>query len=158
MADFERTVLEFYQLPTPYPSEWPAERDEADAGEDTTAANPENRRLSRYQALATAVNERRSMMSGPDGGVNNLVQKDEADPLGSTDSVVRSLKQMGLPIQDDPRLRKHISRNNTRHGKCLTNDFTSQAIDSYFRPQHSLPLYIYPKCMPMPTRETCCRD
>lgn len=157
MADFERTVLDFYQLPNPYPSEWPAEKDEADAGEDTASANPENRRLSRYQALATAVNERRSMISGPDGGVNNLVQKDEADPLGSTDSVVRSLKQMGLPIQDDPRLRKFTWRNNAIHLWKLINLLVSQATGFCFHLRPSLPLYICPKCMPTPIRETCCR-
>lgn len=115
MADLERKVLEFYQLPNPYPNEWPAEKDEADAlGEGLAPGAMENRRLSRYEALASAVNERRSMMPGPDSGASNVVQKDEADPLGATESVVRSLKQMGLPVQDDSRLRMsniHIHRN-----------------------------------------------
>ncbi len=35
-----------------------------------------------------------------------MVQKDEPDPLGTSDSVVRSLKNMGLPLQDDLRMRK----------------------------------------------------
>lgn len=104
MADFERTVLDFYQLSSPYPSEWPADKDEEEAAAVDNATFSHNQRASRYQALASAVNERRSLGTGP-GGVNNLVQKDEPDPLGSSDSVVRSLKNMGLPIQDDIRLR-----------------------------------------------------
>jgi exocyst complex component 2 len=103
MADFERSVLDFYQLSSPYPSEWPAEKDEEETGTDD-ASWSHNQRASRYQALATAVNERRSLGPGS-GGVNNVVQSDEPDPLGSSESVVRSLKNMGLPIQDDIRLR-----------------------------------------------------
>lgn len=107
MADFERTVLEFYQLPTSYPAEWPAEKDADDAVTDDTDAWGNNKRTSRYQALESAVNERRSFLNGADGkgGINNLVQRDEPDPLGSSDSVVRSLKNLGLPMQDDIRLR-----------------------------------------------------
>ena len=40
-----------------------------------------------------------------DDGLENLVQRDEPDPLGSTQSVVRILRQQGLPIQEDTRLR-----------------------------------------------------
>ncbi|EGX92797.1 exocyst complex component Sec5 [Cordyceps militaris CM01] len=106
MADFERTVLEFYQLPSPYPSEWPAEKDAEDAATDQTDAWGSNKRTSRYQALESAVNERRSFLNNSDvkGGMNSLVQRDEPDPLGSSDSVVRSLKNLGLPVQDDIRL------------------------------------------------------
>ncbi len=109
MADFERTVLEFYQLPSSYPYEWPAEKDAEDAATDETDAWGSNKRTSRYQALESAVNERRSFLNNADGkgGMNNLVQRDEPDPLGSSDSVVRSLKNLGLPMQDDIRLRMY---------------------------------------------------
>lgn len=104
MADFERNVLEFYQLSTAFPSEWPADKDANDALAEGADPSGQSRRKSRYLALETALNERRSMLSGPDG--SGIVQKDEPDPLGSSESVVRSLKSMGLPIKDDPRLRK----------------------------------------------------
>lgn len=112
-SDYERTILEFYQLPTPYPNEWPDEKNQSDAsdndddGKDETKAKL-NRRKSRYQALERAVSNRSSMIPGSrseKGGIGNIVQRDEPDPLGTTDSVVRTLRQLGVPIQDDPRLR-----------------------------------------------------
>ena len=54
-----------------------------------------------------AINRRHSYVPGSEkseGGTTNLVQKDEADPLGTADSVVRILKSMGVPIHEDQRL------------------------------------------------------
>lgn len=106
MADDERTILEFYQLPTAYPSEWPAEKDldgeEEPADEHET--KPERPR-SRYEALETAFGSRRSFAESQTG-LGSLVQKDEPDPLGTSDSVVRSLQQFGLPVQKDARFRR----------------------------------------------------
>lgn len=109
MTDYDRTILDFYQLPTPYPSEWPAEKDESDSSGEESNTKKLKRRKSRYQALERAVSDRRSVVPGSEGGKGgpgNIVQKDEADPLGSSDSVVRTLKHLGLPVQDDLRLRK----------------------------------------------------
>ncbi|KAG8411348.1 Exocyst complex component S5 [Metarhizium acridum] len=105
MADYERKVLEFYQLPTPYPEKWPAEKDaEEESAEDDHGAK-KDRRKSRYEALESAFGARRSFVGeNGQGGIGNLVQKDEPDPLGTSDSVVRSLQQLGLPVQDDARL------------------------------------------------------
>lgn len=112
MADFERTVLDFYQLPTAFPSEWPAEKDRDDSDveeEQQDKASKVKKRKSRYQALERAVSGRRSVIPGSEGdqegGLGNLVQKDEPDPLGSVDSVVRALRVQGLALQDDARLR-----------------------------------------------------
>lgn len=110
MADLERTVLDFYQLSNPFPNEWPDEKNGSDASEDDEAQKKANRRKSRYQALEKAVSNRNSILPGQQksaGGTGNVVvQKDEPDPLGTTDSVVRTLKQLGVPVQEDPRLRK----------------------------------------------------
>lgn len=110
MADLERTVLDFYQLSNPYPVEWPDEKNGSDESEDDEAKQKANRRKSRYQALEKAVSNRNSMLPGQqksDSGAGNVVvQKDEPDPLGTTDSVVRTLRQLGVPVQEDPRLRK----------------------------------------------------
>lgn len=104
MADDERTILEFYQLPSAYPSEWPAEKD---LDEDLTDERDtkQGRRRSRYEALGSAFGGRTSFADEP-GGLGSLVQKDEPDPLGTSESVVRSLKQLGLPVQEDTRLSK----------------------------------------------------
>jgi exocyst complex component 2 len=109
MAD-ERTVLDFYQLSNPYPVEWPAEKNTSDGSEDEEDAEKKkrNRRKSKYQALERAVSNRGSFVPGAENaksGPGNIVQKDEPDPLGTTDSVVRALKAMNLPVQEDARLR-----------------------------------------------------
>lgn len=111
MADAERTVLEHYQLSTPYPVEWPAEKDTSDASDEEDA--PRSRRnglrqsKSRYSALERAASDGKSLPGAQKtgDGVENLVQRDEPDPLGTTDSVVRVLRQLGLPVQEDTRLR-----------------------------------------------------
>ncbi|KAG5979236.1 hypothetical protein E4U55_005400 [Claviceps digitariae] len=104
MADDERTILEFYQLPTAYPSEWPAEKD-VDVEEEVTDEQviKRERPRSRYEALETAFAGRKSFTDGQ-SGLGSIVQKDESDPLGTSESVVRSLKQLGLPVQEDLRL------------------------------------------------------
>jgi exocyst complex component 2 len=115
MANLERNVLEFYKLSTLYPSEWPAEKneeEEASDEEDESFKRKAGRRKSRYQALERAVSNRASIVPGSENsgkGVGNLVQRDEQDPLGTTDSVVRTLDRMGVPVQDDTRLRKSLT-------------------------------------------------
>ncbi|KAF9870061.1 exocyst complex component sec5 [Colletotrichum karsti] len=126
-SDYERTILEFYQLPTPYPNEWPDEKNQSDASEDEDGGKDEkkaklNRRKSRYQALERAVSNRSSIIPGSQsekGGIGNIVQRDEPDPLGTTDSVVRTLRQLGVPIQDDPRLRNRFLLSSTTFSPAL---------------------------------------
>ncbi|CAG7564786.1 unnamed protein product [Fusarium equiseti] len=123
MADMERTILDFYQIPTLCPTEWPAEKDLEDRdedGEDEKGAALK-RRQSRYQALERAVSQRKSNIPREDdqGGVGNIVQKDEPDPLGTTDSVVRTLKHLGLPLQDDHRLRNRFLLSSTTFSPAL---------------------------------------
>lgn len=115
MTDFERIVLEHYQLSTPYPVEWPAEKDTSDGSDaeedesiNATLTRGMRRSTSKYSALERVTSGRRSLVPGSQktgDGVENLVQRDEPDPLGSTESVVRILRNLGLPIQDDARLR-----------------------------------------------------
>jgi len=109
-ASLERSVLDFYGVSSPYPIEWPADKNnESEGSEDEAAKKKLNRRKSRYQALERAVSTRSSVVPGSENsasGVSNLVQRDEPDPLGTTESVVRTLKKLGIPLQDDTRLRK----------------------------------------------------
>lgn len=112
MTDYDRSVLRQYNLSTPFPEEWPAGRDDSDVSDDDSkptgiTANPVRRSKSRYSALER-LGERRSF--NPDAGrtpnsAEQFIPKDEPDPLGSTDSVVRLLRQRGLPVGDDARLR-----------------------------------------------------
>ncbi|KAL7921624.1 exocyst complex component Sec5 domain-containing protein [Trichoderma austrokoningii] len=117
MSDYERTILEFYQLPTSYPSEWPAEKDDDSSGDE---ADPKkhSRTKSRYQALESS-GDGKGAAVGRKGGVNNMVLKDEPDPLGTTDSVVRSLRENGIQAQDDVRLRNRFMLSSTTFSPTL---------------------------------------
>jgi hypothetical protein len=122
MADYERTVLDHYGLSTAYPLEWPAEKDNSDASDEEdrggkAARNGKMRRSkSRYSALERAASDRKSYLPGAqrtDNGVENMVQRDEPDPLGTTDSVVRILRQLNIPVQDDLAMREFAINSNT---------------------------------------------
>jgi exocyst complex component 2 len=153
MADFERTVLEHYQLPTAYPEEWPAEKDLSDASSDEEFAGKSKRigmirrSKSRYSALERSASDRRSLVPGSQktgDGIENLVQKDEPDPLGTADSVVRILKQQGLPVQDDIDLRKYC--------KMLQNSL----LMAFFREQiFAVVNYLFSCIIPLSSPQKC---
>lgn len=106
MSADERAILEFYHLQTPYPETWPAENNSEGSDSENEVKAKIKRRKSRYQALERAVTNRRSTMGGEAGGkVGGLVQKDEPDPLGASNSVVKSLRQLGVrQVQDSARI------------------------------------------------------
>lgn len=129
MTDYERIVLEHYQLSTAYPVEWPAEKDTSDVSDaeddEPVHVAPHRamrRSTSKYSALERVTSERKSLVPGSQktgDGVENLVQRDEPDPLGSTESVVRILRTLGLPIQDDTRLRNRFLLSSTTFSPSL---------------------------------------
>ncbi len=108
----EHTILNHYNLTNPFPSTWPTENDDSgDSGEDKAVNGPNaaiRRSKSRYSALERRGSDgRRSLVPGSQklrDGQENLVQRDEPDPLGASDSVIRVLRQKGLPVEDDSRL------------------------------------------------------
>lgn len=127
----ERTILDHYQLSSPYPIEWPADKDTSDVSDEEDEAPKSNqngamaaavaRRKSKYFALERA-SDRKSLIPNAQksgDGVENLVQRDEQDPLGSTDSVVRVLRQQGLPVQDDIALRNRFLLSSTTFSPAL---------------------------------------
>lgn len=117
MISDEHTLLNHYNITTLYPTAWPAEKDESDASEDEQPGSKtrnltHSRSKSRYSALIRSGSDRRSLVPGSErtgDGIENLVQKDEPDPLGGSDSVVRILRQKGLPVEEDQRLREAFS-------------------------------------------------
>ncbi|TPX15079.1 uncharacterized protein E0L32_004909 [Thyridium curvatum] len=119
MADFDRTVLEYYQLSNPYPVEWPTDKNESDTSDNEEKERKQKlqRRKSRYQALERTPTNRSSGIPGSEKG--NLVQRDEPDPLGTTDSVVMTLKRYGVPLQDDPKLRNRFLLSSTTFSPAL---------------------------------------
>ncbi|CAD6592738.1 MAG: hypothetical protein ASARMPREDX12_007306 [Alectoria sarmentosa] len=117
----KHAILNHYNLTKPFPIAWPAEKDETDASEEENPASDLSktairRSRSRYSALQRNGSDRRSLVPGSQrlrDGHENLVQKDEPDPLGATDSVVRVLRQRGLPVEEDQRLRNRFLLSST---------------------------------------------
>ncbi|KAI9746216.1 MAG: hypothetical protein M1818_000897 [Claussenomyces sp. TS43310] len=117
--------LEHYQLASEFPAEWPIEKDQSDASDEEDLKELPNgmrRSKSRYSALERASSGRKSLVPGSQksgGGIENLVQKDEPDPLGTAGSVVAILKQQGLPVQDDIHLRNRFLLSSTTFSPAL---------------------------------------
>jgi exocyst complex component 2 len=105
----ETTLLNHYKLPSLDPSEWPADKDLEDSSDDEQPPGGLQKRASksRYSALNRNATLRSSVPGAERSkeGVENLVQKDEPDPLGGPQSVIQVLRQRGLPIEDDGKLR-----------------------------------------------------
>ena len=121
----EHTILNHYNLTSSFPNTWPAEKNDSDASEDEHSADRKNgirRSKSRYSALERAGSDRRSLVPGAQklkDGQENLVQKDEPDPLGTSSSVVRVLRQKGLPVEEDTRLRNRFMLSSTTFSPSL---------------------------------------
>lgn len=104
----DTAVLNYYNITTLFPKAWPPEKDDADPDEPLLGAGfGFQRPKSRYSVLERDGSGRRSLVPGSEklgGGLENLVQKDESDPLGSADSVIRVLRQKGVAADEDQRL------------------------------------------------------
>lgn len=142
----EHTILNHYNLTNPFPTAWPAEKDKSDASEEESTANGLSKTAtrqsrSRYSALQRSGSDHRSLVPGSQklrDGHENLAQKDEPDPLGVTDSVVRVLRQRGLPVEEDQRLSEHCP------------SFYDQTILIAFREQiPSILHYLFSKSIPI---------
>ena len=111
----EHTILNHYNLTNAYPTAWPPEKDDSEDSEGEQASKNKSgvrRSKSRYSALERSGSDRRSLVPGSEklkDGQENLVQKDEPDPLGGRDSVVRTLRQKGLPVEEDTRMSERVS-------------------------------------------------
>ncbi|KAJ9608095.1 Exocyst complex component S5 [Cladophialophora chaetospira] len=112
-ATVDKDVLNHFNISNPYPTEWPTELDSDD---DDDGAGGIRRSRSRYSALERTASERKSLLPGSQrtgDGRANLVQKDEADPLGAPGSVVSNLRQRGLPVEADTRLKNKFMLSST---------------------------------------------
>ncbi|KAF2004747.1 hypothetical protein P154DRAFT_551942 [Amniculicola lignicola CBS 123094] len=133
MESTETKLLNKYNIPTLFPAQWPEEKDRDTDSEDdaprTTAAHPIRRSKSRYSVLESSGGVRRGVPGAEKTreGVENLVQKDETDPLGSYPSVVQVLRQRGLPVEEDVKLRNRFLLSSTTFSPSL---FLSQVHSS----------------------------
>lgn len=123
----EHTILNHYNLTNPFPNTWPTENDDSeDSGEEKSVNVPTaaiRRSKSRYSALDRRGSDgRRSLVPGSQklrDGQENLVQRDEPDPLGASDSVARILRQRGLPVDDDTRLSEVLNGREKGIANCI---------------------------------------
>ncbi|KAF2014145.1 hypothetical protein BU24DRAFT_392262 [Aaosphaeria arxii CBS 175.79] len=136
MESMETKLLNKYNIPTLFPAQWPEEKDrssdeEEDEAPRTAAVQPLRRSntKSRYSVLENTRTYSRQLPGAEKNqdGVENLVQKDEADPLGTYPSVVHVLRQRGLPVEEDIKLRNRFLLSSTSFSPSL---FLSQVHSS----------------------------
>ncbi|KAL2824919.1 exocyst complex component Sec5-domain-containing protein [Aspergillus cavernicola] len=114
-------IAHFYSLPSAYPEEWPADLDEDDKEEEELALQRRGSK-SGYLVLDRSNSARGGLNLGSlkgNNGRENLVRLDEPDPLGTGDSVLKSLKKRGLPVDDDSRLRNRFLLSSTGFSPSL---------------------------------------
>ncbi|KAI9764085.1 MAG: hypothetical protein M1840_008889 [Geoglossum simile] len=121
MAELDRSILKHYNLSTSSPTTWPAEKDHSDASDDDalpSSSRPTQPKVQpsfsrskskRYSVLERNARQKRMQNPGlgPNGGGDEY-QKDEPDPLGSSDSVIHILRQRGIPVNKDAQLRNRF--------------------------------------------------
>jgi exocyst complex component 2 len=116
----EQAILNKYNLTTLWPTRWPDDKnDESDSdGEAPTkaAALPSvGRSRSRYSVLEDRSRFSRQVPGAEisKDGKENLVQKDEQDPLGMYPSVVQVLRTRNVQVEDDIKLRNRFLLSST---------------------------------------------
>ena len=125
MESTETKLLNKYNIPTLYPSTWPAEKDSSDDDDDAPpprkSAQAMRRSKSRFSVLESSGSFARKLPGAEKtrDGVENLVQKDEGDPLGTYPSVVQVLRQRGLAVEDDIKLRNRFLLSSTTFSPSL---------------------------------------
>jgi exocyst complex component 2 len=107
MADTGNAILNHYKIDTLFPAEWPASKDGEESSDDEgLLPAPKPQRViskSRYSVLEP----KRSSVPGAErtkDGLENLVQRDEPDPLGNSSSVIQTLRRQGVNIDGDSKL------------------------------------------------------
>lgn len=91
-------IAKHYRLTDPYPTTW------SDPIEDNQVVH---RKATRASTARYSVLQEEGMSLRSSGNVlDTTVPQDEADPLGTTSSVVRVLRQKGLPVDENIPMRE----------------------------------------------------
>lgn len=104
----EQTILSHYKINNLDPNRWPENLDSDDSDDSEIIPGLNKRKSkSRYSALNRNATLRASVPGAErsKAGVENLVQTDEPDPLGGPQTVIQVLRQRGVLVEDDSRLR-----------------------------------------------------
>lgn len=136
----EATLLNHYKISTLYPDAWPDEKDRDDSSEDEplpTKKSNVQRSKSRYSVLERNASNRTSVPGAERNkdGVENLVQKDEPDPLGGPQSVIQVLRQRRVPVEDNQKLRNQFLLSSTTFSPAsfLSQVHSYDSTDDLFR-------------------------
>ncbi|KAI3116699.1 hypothetical protein CBS147333_323 [Penicillium roqueforti] len=130
MADLD--VASHYNLPSEFPEEWPASLDADYEPEEQPVQRADSRpRKSRYIALERSTSDWRSNFGSRRGkeGRDNA-REDEPDPLGTSDSVLRILKQRGVPLEEEGKSRFLLSSTSFSPALFLSQAHHSASIES----------------------------
>lgn len=93
----DAAIARHYRLTDPFPTVW------SDPIEDNQAVH---RKATRASTARYSVLQEEGMSLRSSGNVlDTTIPQDEADPLGTTNSVVRVLRQKGLPVDENLPLR-----------------------------------------------------
>ncbi|KAJ5228136.1 hypothetical protein N7489_008844 [Penicillium chrysogenum] len=130
MADLD--VASHYNLPSEFPEEWPASLDVADEPEEQPVQRTDSRpRKSRYMALERSPSDWRSNFGSRRGKESrDNAREDEPDPLGTSDSVLRILKQRGVPLEEEGKSRFLLSSTSFSPALFLSQAHHSASIES----------------------------
>ncbi|OOQ82848.1 Exocyst complex component Sec5 [Penicillium brasilianum] len=117
MSDLD--VASHYNLPSEFPDEWPAALDEADQSDQEPVQKSKSRK-SRYFALERTPSDWRSNFGSRRGkDARENTQNDEPDPLGGSDSILRTLKSRGIRLEDDGGKRSRFLLSSTSFSPAL---------------------------------------
>ncbi|KAJ6180898.1 hypothetical protein N7519_011359 [Penicillium mononematosum] len=130
MADLD--VASHYNLPSKFPEEWPASLDVADEPEEQPVQRTDSRpRKSRYIALERSPSDWRSNFGSRRGKESrDNAREDEPDPLGTSDSVLRILKQRGVPLEEEGKSRFLLSSTSFSPALFLSQAHHSASMES----------------------------
>lgn len=113
-------ILAHYKLgDNAFPVAWPTDKDLDDSDDEEGLVPEANTRKtgppkSRYSVLEKL--PKRTSVPGAErtkDGLDNLVQRDEPDPLGKESSVIQTLRRKGIPVDSDGKLRNRYLLSST---------------------------------------------
>ncbi|KAI4142546.1 MAG: hypothetical protein LQ340_007309, partial [Diploschistes diacapsis] len=124
-------ILAHYGVSNAFPTSWPTGKDDSDGSEVESEPNSKpttrkggnvRRSKSRYTVLEKNWADRKSLVPGAQKtreGADNLVQRDEPDALGFSDSVVGELRLKGLSVEEDQGLRNRFLLSSTTFAPAM---------------------------------------
>lgn len=104
----DQKILDHYKITTTNPDRWPEDlNSDSDVEPEIIPGLNKRKSKSRYSVLNRSSTSRASIPGAErtKTGIQNLVQSDEVDPLGGPKTVIQVLRQRGVPVEDNARLR-----------------------------------------------------